>query len=108
MATPGIGKIGTYSGSIPYKENLSAGLILIVSTETEGGVSLFATALYDGLHWHFSEAQSPGSTSSTGVYLTSVSVAGGNISWSGEAYRNWNWAVVIQTDKFPTTLMKEK
>lgn len=102
MATPGVSKTDTRSGSIPYTGNLSAGLILIVSTETEGGVDLFATALYDGLHWHFSEAQSPGSTSSTGIYLTSVSVAGGNISWSGEAYRNWGWAVVIQTGNFPT------
>ena len=94
MATPGVSKTDTHSGSIPYTGNLSAGLILIVSTETEGGVDLFATALY--------EAQSPGSTSSTGIYLTSVSVAGGNISWSGEAYRNWGWAVVIQTGNFPT------
>lgn len=103
MATPGVSKTDTHSGSIPYTGNLSAGLILIVSTEAEGGVSLFATALYDGLQWHFSEALSLGSTSSTGVYLTSVSVAGGNISWSGEAYRNWGWAVVIQTDGLPTT-----
>lgn len=108
MATPGASKTDTRSGSIPYTGNLSAGLILIVSTEAEGSASLFATALYDGLQWHFSEAQSPGTTSSTGIYLTSVSVAGGNISWSGETYRNWGWTVVIQTDKFPTTLMKEK
>lgn len=103
MATSGVSETDTRSGSIPYTGNLSAGLVLIVSTEAEGGVSLFATAIYDGLQWHFSEAQYPGVKNSTGVYLTSVSVAGGNISWSGEAYRNWGWVVVIQTDNFPTT-----
>lgn len=102
MATSGVSETDTRSGSIPYTGNLSAGLILIVSTEAEGDVSLFATAIYDGLQWHFSEAQFLGSTSSTGIYLTSVSVAGGNISWSGKAYRNWGWAVVIQTGDFPT------
>ena len=92
----------TYSGSIPYTGNLSAGLILIVSTEAEGGVSLFATALYDGSKWHCSEARYPNSTGSTDIHINSVSVASGNISWSGSATSKWGWAVVIQTDNFPT------
>nr|DAZ56543.1 MAG TPA: hypothetical protein [Caudoviricetes sp.] len=88
----------TYSGSIPYSGSLTQGLVLLVSTAAEGSVTLFASAIYDSSKWHFGEAFYPGSSASTGVYLTSVSVSNGKIRWSGYATSHWGAAVVIQTD----------